>query len=98
MWLSWILVLVVLLAALGGVVAGGIYAAVLLPIAAIFLIAAFAAGLKRARDPELRRRQDEPLSMNVGPLDPEAAAAQHEAEVHPDVTPGQLTDARRSEQ
>jgi uncharacterized membrane protein YfcA len=55
MWLGLVLVILVILVLLGGLVAGGVYAAVLIPIAAIILISSLVITMwRRSNDPEAR--------------------------------------------
>lgn len=55
MWLGLVFLFVIVLALLGGVVVGGIYALILLPIAAIILVGALGLTIwRRANDPERR--------------------------------------------
>lgn len=91
MWLGVLLILVVVLVALGGVVAGGIYAAILLPIAAIVLIAGLISVMwRRSNDPSERVRRSE---RHVQP----AHSPGHNAAAAPS-TPDDLVDARQQTQ
>lgn len=71
MWIAIPVVLLVILAIVGGVLVGGIYAAVLLPVVLLILIGAGLAIFKRSIDPEFRARHDErakrPLGGDTGP-------------------------------
>ena len=56
MWLGILLIFLIVLVALGGLVAGGIYAAVLIPIAAIILVGSLVITMwRRSSDPQARR-------------------------------------------
>jgi hypothetical protein len=90
MWIAWIFAIVIVLLLLGGVVVGGVYAAVLLPIAAIILIGALIYTLwARDREPKRmeRERQVDPLPHTPG----------QNATATPS-TPDDIVDARRQAQ
>jgi uncharacterized membrane protein YfcA len=93
MWLLLPVVVIVVLAVVGAIVVSGIYAAVLIPIAAVALLIGLIAIWRRAQDPEFRRHLDEkerrPLGGTGGVTDGGSAAPS---------TPDQLADARRSAQ
>ena len=93
MWLLLPVLVIVVLAVVGGVVVSGIYAVVLLPIAAVALLIGLIAIWRRAKDPEFRRHLDEkdsrPLGGTGGVTENRSTAPS---------TPDQLTDARRSAQ
>lgn len=91
MWLALPLVVIVLLAVIGGIIAGGIYAIVLLPIA--FILAVFGvayviwARSKQAPPPDERHRDVDPLPHSG-----------HSNTAPTPTTPDQLVDAQRSQQ
>ncbi len=91
MWLALPLLFVVLLALVGGLVVGGVYAIVLIPIAVI--IAVFGAAYvvwarsKQAPPPDERHTEVDPLPHSG-----------HSNTAATPSTPDQLVDARRSEQ
>jgi hypothetical protein len=71
MWLAIPVVILVVLAIVGGVLVGGIYAAVLLPIVVLILIGVGVAAAKHQADPEFRARREKrekiPLGGDTGP-------------------------------
>src|SRR3978361_428157 len=71
MWLALPVVVLVILAIIGGLVVGGIYAAVLLPIVVLILIGMGAAIFKHQADPDFRARREKrdkkPLGGDPGP-------------------------------
>ncbi|MBV9817853.1 MAG: hypothetical protein JOZ07_05820 [Solirubrobacterales bacterium] len=92
MWLAVPILIIVVLALLGGLAAGGVYAAVLIPIAAIILLVAMITSLWRratgeGEDPRERRRTEVPLP-HTSPQNTPATPA----------TPDQIVDARREAQ
>jgi hypothetical protein len=91
MWLGLILLIIIVLALLGGVIVGGVYALVLLPIAAIILVGALLSMLwNRSRDPAARAHTAERLRPpSVGGPGAEANAPSAQA------TPDEILDARR---
>lgn len=90
MWVAWIFAVVIVLLLLGGIVVGGIYAAVLLPIAAIVLIGGLIYTLwSRDREPRRMARERH--------VDPVAHTPGHNATAAPS-TPDDIVDARRQAQ
>ena len=90
MWLALPVVVLVILAVLGTIVVSGIFAAVLLPIAAIVLLVGLTAIWRRARDPEFRERLNQkespPLGGTGGVVENQSATPS---------TPDEVVDARR---
>ncbi len=93
MWLLLPVVVIVVLAVVGGIVVSGIYAAILLPIAAVALLVGLIAVWRRAQDPEFRKHLDEKERQPLGGTGgvPDGASGTPS-------TPDQLADARRSAQ
>ena len=91
MWLIVPIVVLVILAILGGVLVSGIFAVVLLPIAAIVLLVGLVTIWRRASDPEFQEHLDEkerkPLGASGGMVDASSTAPS---------TPDELVNARRS--
>lgn len=91
MWLALALIIVVILVALGGLVAGGIYAAVLIPIAVIVLLGGLIAAMwRRSSDPSRRVRRTEEQAQPAHSPGHNAAAAPS--------TPDDLVNARQQSQ
>jgi hypothetical protein len=66
MWLAIPVVILVILAIVGGILVSGIYAAVLLPIVVLILIGVGIAVFKRSIDPDFRARREERAKMPLG--------------------------------
>ena len=90
MWLALPVVVLVILAVLGTIVVSGIFAAVLLPIAAIVLLVGLTAIWRRARDPEFRERLNQkespPLGGTGGVVENQSSTTS---------TPDEVVDTRR---
>jgi uncharacterized membrane protein YfcA len=95
MWLGLIILIVIVLALLGGVIVGGVYALVLLPIAAVILLGALLSMLwRRSRDPAARARTAERLRPpSVG--GPAGGPAGGGNAPSAPSTPDEILDARR---
>jgi hypothetical protein len=93
MWLLLPVVVIVVLAIVGAIVVSGIFAAVLLPIAAVALFIGLIAIWRRAKDPEFRRHLDEKERRPLG-----GTGGVTEGGSSTPSTPDQLADARRSAQ
>lgn len=94
MWLGLIVVLAVLLAVIGGVVVGGVFALILVPIAAIIVVAALVASMW-ARATSGRPAPEDERSRRSGP--PYPHSGHHNASPDP-ATPDQIVDAQQKAQ
>jgi hypothetical protein len=90
MWILLPVVVLIVLAIAGGLLVSGIYAIVLLPIAAVVVVFGAASVWRRAHDPEFRDKLDDrarqPLGGSRGTMEDPSTAP---------TTPDELLDARR---
>jgi hypothetical protein len=91
MWLGLVLILAVVLALIGGVVVGGVFALILVPIAVIIVVSALLASMwSRANRPRQEGQTHTP--------DSSLPHGQHINAATAPATPDQLVDARQQAQ
>jgi hypothetical protein len=90
MWLFWFVLPLVIVMVLGGLLAGGIFTIVFLPLALIIIAIAVISSMYGVSDRRRRLPRDQPTAMDLG------TGAVNESPAPS--TPSELTDARRQAQ